>query len=796
MKTKILFCILILGLTFRTYGSQEIFQNIRGQVVDKLTQNPLPGANVYVPGTDPMIGCMTDQDGLFLLENVPVGRVTVSATYMGYKPQTFSNLSINSGKELVIKFELEEMVYKGEEITVKASHVNKSGTGNAMAAVSSRYFTVEESQRYAGVRNDISRMAANYAGVSTPNDANNDIVIRGNSPTGLLWKMDGAEIPNPNHFGFMGSTGGPVSMLNNNVLMNSVFMTAAFPAEYSDAFSGVFDLKMRNGNTEKHEFLGQVGFNGFEGGAEGPLPFGKHASYLANYRYSTLGLMHDLGFNFGTGVAVPYYQDLTFKFNVPTEKAGKFSLTGLGGVNTINFNNSSIDSTDLTQDLYSNNQDILNKNSLGALILNHSYSINENSYTNLNLSATTIYNEAILDSLSITDRHPVPFVRNYLRETDYAARFTYSNKLNAHHYFKAGANYKARYLDLLDSVYFGSIEKFVNVLDENANTGQFSTFWEWQYKPSDNLTINTGLNYQLFTLNNTSSLEPRASVSWQPDKSSRISFGYGLHSKVNPMQVYLLRVRTSDGNYVQPNKNLDLQKAHHFVAGYDRTIGENWRVKAEAYYQSVFNVAIEGKPSSFSMVNYNSATFTVPDTMVNGGIARNKGVELTVERFLNNGYYFLLTGSLYDSKYKASDNKWHSTSFDGGYVVNMLTGKDFKVSSSNASKAKWISADIKLTTAGGQRYTPIDSELSFKNKRTEYLDAQAYTKQYADYFRMDIRVAFRIDGKKISQETGLEIQNLTNHQNPYYSYYNAMVNELQTVYQIGIYPMMQYRIVF
>ncbi len=788
--------VILLALALNTSAAQDISQNIRGQVIDKLTQTPLPGANVFIPGSDPILGTISDLNGYFIISDVPIGRVTITAAFMGYNSQTFSNIIINSGKELILKFELEELVVKGEEVTIKASRSNKAGSGNSMATVSSRYFTIEESQRYAGARNDISRMAANYAGVSTPNDAVNDIVIRGNSPAGLLWRLDGTEIPNPNHFGFMGSTGGPVSMLNNNVLMNSNFMTAAFPAEYSDAFSGVFDLKMRNGNNSKHEFLGQVGFNGFEGGAEGPLPIGNNASYLVNYRYSTLGLLHKMGADFGTGVAVPDYQDLSFKVNVPTAKAGKFSITGLGGKSYINFNNSSIDSSDMTRDLYSQNQDIVSTNSLGAIILNHTYAINENAYTSIILSANTIYNQGAMDSLSVIDRSPVPYVRNYLRESTYTARFTYSQKLSSQHFVKVGAAYKTLALNLLDTVYNASLDRFIPVLDESGTTGQFSGFFQWQYKLSNNLTLNTGLNYQVLTLNNSASLEPRANVSWKIDEFSKLSMGYGLHSKSYPIQVYLEKIRTSGGNYVQPNKDLSLQKSHHFVLGYDRNLNKNWRIKAETYYQYIFNVAVDSQPGAFSMINYGSYNINTPDTLSNGGTGKNKGIELTLERFLSDGYYFLLTTSLYDSKYQGSDKKWYSTAFDGGYVVNLLTGKDFKISKSTAAKSRWISSDLKLTMAGGQRYTPIDRDLSLANKRTEFIGDKSYTLQYEDYLRIDIRFAYRVDGKRVSHETGLEIQNVTNHKNPFYSSYNPMLGEIETVYQMGIFPMMQYRIVF
>lgn len=186
--------------------------------------------------------------------------------------------------------------------------------------MSARQLSTDEAFRYAGTRSDPSRMAQNFAGVSGTNDGRNDIIIRGNSPVGVLWRMDGIDIPNPNHFSTLGATGGPVSILNINTLKNSDFLTSAFPAQYGNALAGVFDLKLRNGNNEKNEFIGQLGFNGFEFGAEGPLNKNSKASYLVNYRYSMVAALQSIGLNFGTGSATPYYQNSTFKINIPTKK--------------------------------------------------------------------------------------------------------------------------------------------------------------------------------------------------------------------------------------------------------------------------------------------------------------------------------------------------------------------------------------------------------------------------------------------------------------------------------------------
>ncbi|MCB0755344.1 MAG: carboxypeptidase-like regulatory domain-containing protein, partial [Flavobacteriales bacterium] len=328
-----------LAILFLTVMSSAVLaqtQTIRGVVTDQESRMPIIGAAVVVLGSDPIIGTTTDIDGNFKLPKVEVGRIDLEVTYLGYSPKTFNGLVLQAGKELVLNVQMQEMVVKQDEVVVTAAR-RKDEVLNTMTTVSARVFSTEEAERYAGTRNDVSRMATNFAGVRGANDATNDIVIRGNSPTGLLWRLEEIDIPNPNHFGNLGSTGGPVSMLNSNVLSNSDFLTGAFPSEYGNGISGVFDLKMRHGNNEKHEFLAQIGFNGLEVGAEGPFSRKSGASYLINFRYSTLALFALGGVDFGTGDAIPEYSDLSFKVRIPTKKAGIFSVFGMGGISSIEF---------------------------------------------------------------------------------------------------------------------------------------------------------------------------------------------------------------------------------------------------------------------------------------------------------------------------------------------------------------------------------------------------------------------------------------------------------------------------
>ena len=331
MMNKFLFLLLGLG-TLSIFAQQT--QTIRGTVIDKQSKSPLEGVLVTLLDSA-NVATLTDAYGEYRLENVPLGRRSLKFTYEGYVQGSASNILVQQGKESIASLELEEDVTKMEDVVIN-SGADKTEALNENATNSVRQFSVEETSRYAGSLNDPSRMASNFAGVSGANDGRNDIVIRGNSPTGLLWRLEGMPIPNPNHFSVSGTTGGPVSMLNYNVLANSDFMTSAFPAEYGNAVSGVFDLNMRAGNNKKREYLGQIGFNGFEFGAEGPFSKKSKASYLINYRYSTLGVFKALGMSFGTGAAIPQYQDLSFKINLPTGARGQFQIFGVGGLSNIN----------------------------------------------------------------------------------------------------------------------------------------------------------------------------------------------------------------------------------------------------------------------------------------------------------------------------------------------------------------------------------------------------------------------------------------------------------------------------
>lgn len=782
--------LLLLWVVLPTIG-QQLTQTVRGTVQDGQTSAPLAGAQVVILDTDPVKGAYTDDNGQFRMEGVPIGRQSIRITYLGYLDAIIPQVQINTGKETVLDILLEESVRSMEEVVISASQA-KDQPLNDMSTVSARTFDLEETARFAGSRNDPARMASNFAGVSGANDSRNDIIIRGNSPTGLLWRLEGVNIPNPSHFGAAGATGGPVSMLNNNVLARSDFMTAAFPAQYGNAVAGVFDLNMRPGNNETHEFLGQIGFNGFEFGAEGPLSSQSRASYLINYRYSTLGVFKALGVDFGTGAAIPEYQDINFKIDLPTEKFGRFSLFGLGGISEIDLLGSETDTTQT--DLFTEQAfDIRPRYRSGVVGLSHKLLLSGKTAQTITLAASHAWEGTTVDSVRNNGLEPL-FVSGISNErTTYSLVYQLNHKFNAKNVLRAGAYVDLYDFEYRDSVLAGDGESFIQLKNTAGQTNLTQAYAQWQHRFTDRFTLNAGVNALYLGLNEDLAIEPRLGLRYQFGKGSALSAGYGLHNQRLPLPIYFLQTEV-DGTVRLGNQDLGFIQSQHLVLGFDQRFAKDFRLKLETYYQQLTNVPVDPFPSSFSLLNVGT-DFALPDNtdLVNEGSGQNYGVELTLEKFFSNNYYFLVTASVFDSKYTGSDEVERNTAFNGRYVFNALAGKEFPL----GTKGKHtLAVDWKLTLAGGRPVTPIDLAASRVQGSEVRRDQMAFSDQLDDYFRTDIKLTYRQNGKRITQEFAIDIQNVTNRDNIFRQQYNPLTGSIDTEYQLGLFVIPQFRILF
>lgn len=768
-------------------------QTIRGRILDKQAQSPLIGANVYIPNTEPLIGSTTDTEGYFELKNVPLGRVSVKITYLGYLEQMIPNVQVTSGKEVLLNVALEEQVTSANEIVITAEK-DKTLTNNELATVSARSFTIEETNRYSGGRNDPARLAANFAGVSGANDSRNDIVIRGNSPTGVLWRLEGIDIPSPNHFGTLGTTGGPVGMLNNNVLANSDFMTGAFPAEYGNANAGAFDVKMRTGNNSKREYLFQIGFAGFEAGIEGPFSKNSKATYLANYRYSTLAVFNTIGLSFGTGSAVPYYQDLSFKIDVPTQKAGRFSVFALGGFSNIDLLGSEEENPDPTDSYGDINQDSRFKSGMGVVGLSHTYFLDKNTYLETTLAVSGSYNRGTIDSLNRNENGEVVSrfyeATNDFEQWKYSGRIQLNKKFNARNTVNIGVIADLINVGLVDSTLLHGTNTFRVYNNFSGSSTLLQAYIQWQHRFTEKLTLNAGLHYQTFVLNSSNAIEPRVGLKYSLNNRQSISLGFGLHSQLQPYQTYFQESEDLQGSVIRSNEDLDFTRSMHYVLAYDNSLSDNLRLKVEAYYQRISDAPVESVASSFSLLNA-GADFTFPqrDFLVNQGTGFNYGLELTLEKFYSNNYYFLFTTSLFDSKYEGSDKIERNTAFNGNFVVNALVGKEWKVKEKNA-----FFVDTKITVAGGRRFTPIDLQASIDSDFEVKDESKAFGEQLPMYLRWDVKAGYRINAKRMTHEFFVDVQNALNRENIFTRAYNRTTQSISNTYQLGLFPVIQYRL--
>ncbi len=776
---KYFLVLLISAITF----AQNNKQNIRGIVTDKLSQSPLIGATIQLSNSESY--AITDENGKYQLSDIAPGRYELKISYLGYKELLIPNVVVTSGKEVILDITMEEEFLNLNEIVITSK--NNAGTVNKLASVSARTFSTEEVNRYAGGRSDAARLVSNFAGVSATNDNRNDIVIRGNSPIGVLWRIDGMSVTNPNHFATAGTTGGAVSAINTNFLKNSDFFTSAFPAEYGNATAGVFDLGFRNGNSKKRETTIQLGvITGAELTTEGPISKEKESSYLVGYRYTLASLAQAVGVNIGT-TATPYFQDLSFKINGGTSPIGKFSAFGVLATSTI--------SLDKGGDIFGGNGGVDLGSKIGIFGFNYFKQINNNSNISttigLNYSQSEQTNSNI-DRFTNTNYHTEEID---FKNSGIVVASNYSSKLNSNLFLKAGLQNEFIGTNQYYRYRISDTDPWTQRLDDKNNTSLSQGYVHLKYRLGEKTTLNTGLHSQYFHLNNSFALEPRLGFIYNVNNKSSLNLGYGLHAQNQPIATYFVQNTDASGDITQTNRNLDFTKSHHFVMGYNINPFKDWRLKAEVYYQYLYDVPVNNFSSDYSILNTGASfKLDLEDNLVNTGTGKNYGVELTIEKFFSNGYYGLFTSSIYDSKYTASDGIERNTAFNGKYVFNMLGGKEWKMGKENRNA---FSVDIKFTNAGGRAYTPIDLASS-QGAGTEVLSTNAYSDFYKNYYRLDIKAGFVINSKnkKLSQTISLDVQNVTNHQNVFSQSYDRNRSTLNYTYQLGLFPNLLYKIQF
>ncbi|MEZ4720512.1 MAG: TonB-dependent receptor [Flavobacteriales bacterium] len=767
---------IVVSTDTQSNNSELIYKTVRGVVKDVGTGMTLPAANVYVVEFPENSG-VTDLDGHFQLQ-VPVGRVNLAVSYIGYQ-SVITPLLVNTGQEQFLTIDLEASIESLNEVVVEADR-DRARTMNELAYASGRSFNVLEANKYAGTLGDPARMTRSFAGVVPTRDDRNDIIIRGNSPTGIQWRLDGIEIPNPNHYGGIGLTGNTTTLLNMNLIGNSDFLMGAFPSEYGNALSGVFDLHLKAVNPKKRQYRFQTGWNGFEFGAEGPFSKQKDiGTYSLTYRYSFLDIVKYIGVDFGV---LPQFQDLTGYFNFNLSEKTTISVIGIGATSFIELDDRDLDSTDMRSpgEYLTTGSDLW----LGGVNINHRFNDKVSLKSGLSVIDNSINTH--IDTFNVENNQSALVYKDRSGETKYSFFFELNHRTlrNSTKYGLRWDTYDIRY----HSAGAASNRTLATIHDKNATINLLRTYIENEYRFTDHFRARGGVHIQYFLLNQSMAVEPRIAARYLLNDYNALAVSYGNHHQMQPRTVYF--VESVNG---LSNKDLDFSGAHHYTLSYDGSITENLRIKAETYYQHLYDIPVESDPTStFSMLNV-GADFYIPqhDSLVNKGIGRNYGLELTLERFLDKGYYFMVNGSLFKSEYQALDKKWRSTAFDMLYTANALGGYEYWINQKLA-----FGADLKASYAGGKPYTPVNEAASVL-ANVEVLDeSKAFTKRHPDYFRTDLKIYYRINYKKVYTEFAMDLQNLTNHQNIFSRQFDPRTGDYITFYHMGFFPMFTFRCLF
>ncbi len=762
---------LLLSLVLITSGSFAQSKNgtIRGQITDHINGLPLAGVTVSIP--DENLNKITDDNGEFRFDAVPVGRLELIITSVGYKKVILKELVLESSTELLVNQSLESSQNILEQVVVRAATPNMSG---AMTSIQS--ITTEQIFRYPATFFDPARLAFSFPGVANTNDQANGMSIRGNNPATLQWRLEGMEIVNPNHLSNAGTfsdqpsaNAGGTNMLSAQMLGNMNFLTGAFPAEYGNAIGGIMDMRLRKGNNQKYEHKAQIGLIGVDLASEGPINKSKGSSYLVNYRYSFTGLLALGGITFG-GEAITF-QDISFNLSFPNKKLGDFNLFGIGGKNSNEFAFSPEDgqSPETIKDLY--NIDYFGK--MGAAGVTHKKNFNENLSWKNTLIWSGLKNDRTQSANSYSNLPLVAFQNRNL-----SSRLSFSSILNSKLAENASLKAGVYITQSTDSLY-ASIEQ----VSTSFKSVILQPFVQFESKLGERSEFVLGLHNLNYTYNNTHTLEPRISYAYKITIKDAVHLAYGLHSQLQSPWAYSLK---SAGN-----NNLDLKPSlsqqvvfnfqHDFNASYIRT---------EFYYQSLENqLQVADKLSTFNYYSgVNVSDYTLRNKLNNAGKGRNYGVELAFQKYLDNGIFVLTNLTLYKSEFSNQNGSYSDGKYSGNHILNLTLGKEWEV-----SKSRIIGANLRVIWMGGFRDYQIDLAKSQLANTTIFDYSNPLSVKYPDYFRPDIRVYFKKSKTKFNRMWSLDIQNVAGYQNVAFDYYDAFQSKIVRKNQLGMIPMLNYR---
>ena len=780
MKKLTFLATLIVAMT--TFAQAQTTQTIRGQVSDVASGEPMTGATVMVDNQTDM-ATVSDADGRFAIQKVPVGRHTIKVSFVGYEPLELKEQLLSSGKEMVLDLKMTESISTLDEVVVKPQ-VNKQLPLNEMAQVGARMFSVEEASRYAGGIADPARTASMFPGVAS-SGVYNGISIHGNSPQMLQWRVEGVEVNNPNHFADITMAGGGIfTSLNGTVLANSDFMTGAMPAEYGNALSGAFDMKMRTGNNTKYEHAVQLGTLGVDFASEGPIGKESKASYLVNYRYSFMEIakkIHAINIT-----QTMDYQDLSAKLNFPTEKAGTFAVWFTGLID--NFGNELSDSTEW-KSLWDASESWANQRSCAGG-LTHTYRFDGGGTLTSSVAYTGSYYK-LYSKLYDDNLNEIPYLEGKNSQNNLVVSVQHKRKISSRYTMQNGIEYRHMSFKACDDYVhrIGDPEMY-HVYDAEGNTMLARAFTNHKVALSQNFSTVAGVNVMYFGVNGQTLVEPRVSLQYQATPSSTFSVAYAMNSRKESIGAYFV---FDDDGETEANKDLGLTRSHHVSFTFSQRLGDNAILKIEPYYQWLFDVPVE-EGTTYSVIN--ERNFLQGKVLTNDGLGRNYGIDLTLERYLKNGFYGMFTGTVFRSEYRDAQHEWHHTLYDLGYITNVLGGKEWMV---GPNKKNVLGINGRLTVMGGGRYTPEVEGVTFEDVLNDPYwemprqEDKPFEKKMDTNVGYAFSVKYTINKERVAHHFILEYLNVKSFEG---RGFNRRTNKIVDYYTSLTFPNVAYRIEF
>lgn len=776
-KTRNIGIIICVLLVTNNLFSQPTTQRVEGIITDQ-NRTPLIGASIVLLKTDPVLGGITNESGDFEILHVPHGNYQMEVSYVGYDKKIIENVDVSFNKFTRVEVALEQNVDL-QTVVVKPTYPIKSRPNSLQV------LTIEETNRYPATFYDPARLATAHAGVLGSNDQANNLIIRGNSPNSMNWYLEGAEIVNPNHLSNAGTmsdrittSGGGVNILSAQLMKKADFYTSAFPTSYGNALAGIMDVDIRKGKYDRHHQTAQIGLLGIDISAEGPAAKDNDDAYLINYRYSTIGLLSNLGVDLEDEEIS--FQDLAFNLVLPSRSIGTIAVFGMGGISKNIFETKR--DTSLWE-FQKDRTDVVYENKMGAVGLTHNWDMESGHQ----LKTTFVISGLDTDrtgTLLNDDFQEIFSDKDQVIENKLSVHSMYAHRLDVSQTLTAGLRYTS-----IGTEFLYTISNFTQNLGDHKRT-LWQPYVNYQKQFGDKLELNAGLHFLNYSFADVNLFEPRLFAKYNLNEKSNVNFAYGLHSTLQQPQIYF-----TSASPLYTNEELTPTRAHHLVLGYHRFLNSFTILGMETYYQQLFDVPVDGLDgTSFSALNMMEGY--VLNQLENEGTGKNYGVELSLKRFLTNDLFYLFNVSLYESKYKGSDGIERDTRFNGNYIINATFGKEFfKLKSrKEETKRRVLGFNIRGLYAGGLRETPIDEVISSQTGLTVYDDNNAFSQNQRDYFKIDLRFYRTIVSQNMRSTIAIDLQNATNQKNIAFNYFDVLQGVVVTKYQLGIIPNISYKI--